>query len=278
MTATSKADCDSSFSEARSAPPRQCPLCGSGESRLLFERDGWPVVQCPCAMVFLAKEISYQSQAQEHEFSEAYSVECERRRQASPLLHFVSNLTRRLKPPMPDRLLRQTLRWRPALQGAKLLDIGCGDGAFLEAAAQHFEVTGVEISPAMAERARKRLPHATIHTGPSTEAPLPDNTFDVVTQFSVLEHEWRPRKALRMVARVLRPGGVTVIKVPNFASWNRTIRGVEWCGIRLPDHCNYFTPATLAAFLKRAGLTPLRGSLADTFPTSDSLWMAARKI
>lgn len=229
-------------------------------------------------MVYLAREISYQAQAAEHEFAETYSVERERRRKASPLLHFVSSLTRKLKPPMPERLLHQTLRWRPASQGGRLLDIGCGDGSFLEAAARHFEVTGVEISAAMANRARQRLPNATIHTRPSTQATLPESSFDLVTQFSVLEHEWRPLEALCVVARVLRPGGVTVIKVPNFASWNRVIRGVEWCGIRLPDHCNYFAPATLAAFLRRSGLEPLPGSFTDTFPTSDSLWMAAKRL
>lgn len=229
-------------------------------------------------MVYLAKEISYQTQAEDHEFAETYSVERERRRKANPVLHLVSSFTRKLKPAMPQRLLRQTLRWRPGSQGSRLLDMGCGDGSFLVVASRHFEVTGVEISPAMAQRARQRLPNAAIHTGPGTEAPLPESAFDVVTQFSVLEHEWRPLDALGIVARVLRPGGVTVIKVPNFASWNRAIRGAEWCGIRLPDHCNYFTPATLAAFLTRAGLNPLRGSFADTLPTSDSLWMAAKKL
>jgi 2-polyprenyl-3-methyl-5-hydroxy-6-metoxy-1,4-benzoquinol methylase len=228
-------------------------------------------------MVYLAKEISYGQQAREHEFAETYFVEQARRRQASPLLSAVSQFTRKLKPPMPERLLRQTLRWWPARRAGKLLDIGCGDGAFLEAAARHFEVTGVEISAAQAERARQRLPVATIHTGPSTLAPLPENTFDVVTQFSVLEHEWHPLEALRCVARVLRPGGITILKVPNFASWNRVIRGVEWCGIRLPDHCNYFTPRTLRAALGQAGLDPLPWSFADRLPTSDSLWMAARK-
>lgn len=228
-------------------------------------------------MVYLPMEIPYAEQAEHHEFAESYAQEHERRRARSPLLHAISAFTRRLKPPMPERLLRQTLRWRRPSQGGALLDFGCGDGAFLEVAARHFQVAGVEISAAMAERARQRLPKAIIHTGPSTGAPLAADSFDVVTQFSVLEHEWRPLEALRIVARVLRPGGVTVIKVPNFASWNRIIRGTEWCGIRLPDHCNYFTPATLAAFLKRAALEPLRGSLADTIPTSDSLWMAARK-
>jgi len=259
------------------ATPRACPLCGSRSNTLLLEREGWPVVRCACAMVYLARELSYQQQAAEHEFAETYVAEHARRRRAHPLLQAISSVTRKLKPPMPVRLLRQTLRWWPAGRGGPLLDIGCGDGAFLEAAAQHFTVTGVEISAAQAKRARQRLPGATIFTGPSTEIALPEDTFDVVTQFSVLEHEWHPLPALRRVARTLRPGGITILKVPNFASWNRVLRGAEWCGIRLPDHCNYFTPQTLAAALAAAGLAPLPGSFADRMPTSDSLWMAAQK-
>ncbi len=228
-------------------------------------------------MVYLARELSYQQQAAEHEFADTYFVEQARRRKKSPLLTAISGVTRKLKPPMPQRLLRQTLRWSKPTPGAKLLDIGCGDGSFLEAAAKHFAATGVEISPAQAERARQRVPSATIHTGPSTAAPLPEDAFDVVTQFSVLEHEWRPLPALALVARVLRSGGVTIIKVPNFASWNRRIRGVEWCGIRLPDHCNYFTPATLARALRAAHLEPMM-RLTGAVPTSDSLWMAAKKL
>lgn len=228
-------------------------------------------------MVYLAKEISYAEQTEHHEFAGSYAQERERRRARSPLLHAISAVTRKLKPPMHERLLRQTLRWRGTAQGGALLDIGCGDGAFLAAAARHFEVSGVEISAAMAERARQRLPRATIHTGPATHAALAAESFDVVTQFSVLEHEWRPLDALRLVARVLRRGGVTVIKAPNFASWNRVIRGTEWCGVRVPDHCNYFAPRTLSRALGAAGLTPLRGSFADTLAFSDSLWMAAKK-
>ncbi|MGH9794414.1 MAG: class I SAM-dependent methyltransferase [Candidatus Acidiferrales bacterium] len=254
--------------------PRCCPLCGGEDARLLFERDGWPVVRCSCAMVYLAKEISYREQSAQHEFSESYAQETERRRRASPLLHAISRFARKLKPPMPQRLLGKTLERRTS---GRLLDVGCGDGSFLQAAARHFEVTGVEISAAMAERARQRVRGAAIHTGPLTEIALPDASFDVVTLFSVLEHEWRPLPALAVVARVLRRGGVAILKAPNFATWNRMIRGAEWCGIRLPDHCNYFTPATLSRALVMARLTP-RPRFRDMLPTSDSLWMAAEKI
>lgn len=228
-------------------------------------------------MVYLAQEISYAQQVDEHEFDQSYLREHARRRQKHPLLLAISGVTRKLKPEIDDRLLAQTLRWWPAARGGRLLDLGCGDGKFLEKAMQHFEVTGVEISPRLAAMAEARVPAARILRTPVTEAALPENHFDVVTQFSVLEHEWRPLQALRAAHRTLKPGGITVIKVPNHASWNRHIMRADWCGYRLPDHCNYFTPRTLAALLRKAGFTPLPGSILDRFPTSDSLWLAAKK-
>jgi 2-polyprenyl-3-methyl-5-hydroxy-6-metoxy-1,4-benzoquinol methylase len=121
------------------------------------------------------------------------------------------------------------------------------------------------------------VPTATIHCCPLVEAPLEAVAFDVVTAFSVLEHEWRPLEALRLAHRALRPGGILILKTPNHASWNRALMRGDWCGYRLPDHCNYFSPATLEAMLRNTGFAPLRGSCLDRLPTSDSLWMAARK-
>jgi 2-polyprenyl-3-methyl-5-hydroxy-6-metoxy-1,4-benzoquinol methylase len=225
-------------------------------------------------MVYLGAEISYEQQASQLEFSESWRAEHERRKRKHPLLVSISGWTRKLKPEIGDRLLAQTLRWRTS---GTLVDFGCGDGKFLERAQRHFDVWGVEISARAAELARKRVPAARVVHAPITEAALPAATFDVVTQFSVLEHEWRPLSALRAAHAALKPGGMTLLKVPNYASWNRRVMGKDWCGFRLPDHCNYFTSGTLAAMLRKAGLRPLRGSFFDRLPTSDSLWMAAQK-
>ena len=190
---------------------------------------------------------------------------------------FLSRYTRRLRAETNGRLLKQTLRWK---QQGRLVDFGCGDASFIQRASSIFDVTGIEISPRLAELSRIRMPGAAILEGPVTELAaraLPENSFDVVTQFGYIEHEWRPFEGLRAAFRLLKPGGVTVIKTPNYASWNRNIMGKDWCGYHIPAHCNYFTPRTLAGLLRRAGFEPLARPLPDRLPTSDSLWMAARK-
>jgi SAM-dependent methyltransferase len=257
---------------------RPCPLCGRSERKRLFERDSWTVVECAeCSMVYIGEQMTYRSQIDEHDWLDDYQKEHSRRKQLHPALLLLSKYTRRLRPNTNDRLLSQTIRW--ARQG-RLLDFGCGDASFIHRAAERFEISGIEISPRLAQASRQRVGAGKILEGPVTEIAdqhVPAASFDVVTQFGYIEHEWNPMAGLGSAFRVLKPGGVTVIKTPNFASWNRRSMGLDWCGFHIPAHCNYFTPDTLADMLKRAGFEPLRRPLLDRLPTSDSLWMAARK-
>ena len=248
------------------------------ERKLLFRREQWDVVECAkCGMVFIGSALAYDVQAREHDWADEHAKELARRTQRQPVMLFLSRLLRPLRPDTNRRMLSQTLRWS---NGGKLVDFGCGDGGFLALAAKHFDVTGIELSGKGVESARQRLPSARILEGPVTEiaeSELPASAFDVVTQFGYIEHEWCPLAGMCAAARLVKPGGVTVLKTPNFASWNRCLRGEDWCGYHIPGHCNYFTPRTLGELLRKAGLEPLRQPLADRLPTSDSLWMAARK-
>ena len=248
------------------------------DRRTLAERDQWRIVECAaCEMVFIGNEIGYAEQSAEHDWLDDYPKEMERRKEKHPVLLFLSRYTRRLRPETNARLLRQTRRWK---KNGKLVDFGCGDASFIERASRYFEVTGIELSLRLAEMSRQRMPGGKILEGPVTkvaDTELPAEEFDVVTQFGYIEHEWQPLDGLRSAFRVLKPGGVTLIKTPNYASWNRHIMGMDWCGYHIPAHCNYFTPATLAEMLRRAGFTLLRQPFLDCLPTSDSLWMAAQK-
>ena len=92
-----------------------------------------------------------------------------------------------------------------------------------------------------------------------------------------LEHENQPLPVLEQAARVLKPGCSIVIKVPNFACLNRLVLRHRWPGFRFPDHVNYFTPRTLLKMLGSAGLEVARCTWLDRLPTSDNLWLVARK-
>ena len=80
-----------------------------------------------------------------------------------------------------------------------------------------------------------------------------DGFFDGVIMRSYLEHELHPREVLLATHKKLRPGGVIYIKVPNFGTLNRMVRGVDWCGFRFPDHLNYFDVSAMKRLAEETG-------------------------
>jgi SAM-dependent methyltransferase len=141
-----------------------------------------------------------------------------------------------------------------------ILDIGCG-GAWLlrHAAARGWEVQGIEPSRSMWERARGRAP---VLLGTFPEADLGGRTFDVVNLKLVMEHVSSPASLLRDVRRVLNPGGIVCIEVPNdFNRLQDAIReqmGKPAWWICYPVHVNYFSFDSLERLLTRAAFAPLR--------------------
>jgi hypothetical protein len=81
---------------------------------------------------------------------------------------------------------------------------------------------------------------------------------------------------LTALHRALAPGGVALIKVPNYASLNRLVTGRKWCGFRYPDHLNYFTPASLKAMAAGCGYRTRFGPT-DRLPTSDNMYAVLSK-
>lgn len=109
-------------------------------------------------------------------------------------------------------------------------------------------------------------------SAPAGLACLPEGRFRLILLASYLEHEVQPLPVLRRCRALLADSGLVVVKVPNYACWNRRLRGARWCGFRWPDHVNYFTPATLREMAARAGLRVSRMALRDRHPLSDSLY------
>ena len=82
---------------------------------------------------------------------------------------------------------------------------------------------------------------------------------------------------LQKILRILRSGAHLIIKVPNYVCLNRVIMGKKWCGFRYPDHVNYWTPKTLIKIISDTGFQIVRFNIRDRFPTSDNMWLVARK-
>lgn len=92
--------------------------------------------------------------------------------------------------------------------GDRFLDIGCGLGAALEHGSKAgADTAGIDPSPSMVERARKRVPTAEVELGSAEEIPFPDDRFTAVMAVSTFHHWTDHDQGLVEVLRVLAPGG-----------------------------------------------------------------------
>jgi ubiquinone/menaquinone biosynthesis C-methylase UbiE len=103
-----------------------------------------------------------------------------------------------------------------------ILDIGCGTGRLLRAAAERWpraRLLGVDAAEGMVEVARRLTPSASVHQGVAEALPLADASVGLV--FSTISfHHWKDQAAgLREVVRVLRPGGWFCLADPTLPGW-----------------------------------------------------------
>jgi ubiquinone/menaquinone biosynthesis C-methylase UbiE len=113
--------------------------------------------------------------------------------------------------------------------GARVLDVGCGTGAALLPASRiASRAVGIELSPAMAARAREAVPAAEVVVGDASQLPFADGEFDVVLSSFTVFFMPDPSAALREWARVLAPGGRIVTATWGSADprwgWERDVR------------------------------------------------------
>jgi 2-polyprenyl-3-methyl-5-hydroxy-6-metoxy-1,4-benzoquinol methylase len=137
----------------------------------------------------------------------------------------------------------------------RVLDVGCATGLFLNEMAQAgWQAAGVELTASAVEYARRRF-GLDVFEGTLGESPYEPASFDVITFWDVLEHTFSPTEELTIAARLLRPGGLLVLNVPNWNSVNRRLFGRYWSGLDAPRHLYVFTYQTLETLLSRAGFS-----------------------
>jgi SAM-dependent methyltransferase len=136
------------------------------------------------------------------------------------------------------------------------LDAGCGEGFVANLLLQRLpdlDLTGFDFNPASVEMARQRVPGATFTVASIFDIPFPDNTFDVVGCFEVLEHQVDPKPALAELARVAKR--MVILSVPHepFFSLSNAMRGKNW-DVRPrgsdPDHKQLWTQQAFGEFVK----------------------------
>jgi 2-polyprenyl-3-methyl-5-hydroxy-6-metoxy-1,4-benzoquinol methylase len=138
------------------------------------------------------------------------------------------------------------------LPRGSLLDVGCGSGANLKIAAQlGWNVTGLEIDPAAVKVARSL--GLNIIEGDYRKLAQITESFDCIVCSHVLEHVYNPLEMLTLITKLLRPGGLLLLSLPNAHSHVRYQFGADWRGLEAPRHISVPTLQEVVALLYQLG-------------------------
>lgn len=267
----------------RRAIHRACPECGRDNAQAApnrYSQPPWLIKQCvACDFVYIESAPVYAELLEEHSWDKTAVAHGQARKARHPLLYALSRATRWRLHLFKRRRLEEMLA--TYMERGRVLDIGCGRGDQLKPLAERYVPYGIEISRVEASYAEAfvKARNGEVIVRPATDglASMPAEFVDAVFMRSYLEHEADPGGVVAGVARVLRPGGIAIIKVPNYGCLNRRVLGNHWSGFRLPDHLNYFTPASLVRMCCNRGLTVRRFGWRDHLAINDNMWLIAGK-
>jgi len=166
-------------------------------------------------------------------------------------------------------------RHLPKQPKGRLLDVGCGNGDFLQFAQRAgWEAIGVEPDPKAVEVAHKR--GLTVHLGGLETLQAVSEAFDGITLNHVIEHVHHPRATLEQCYRLLRHGGWLWLETPNLDALGHAHYGENWVGLDIPRHLVVFTDRALMRLLQEVGFT--RIERLPYYPLCERVFAMSRAI
>ena len=255
-----------------------CNICAGNRFKQLFEETAegstFGVCQCvDCGLVFTHPQPSAML------LNKLYGLESYRENTVSGAYCTNADVSGMDFPIVLRRLSRQiAVQHRP-----RLLDLGCGTGAFLVAAKEHgMDICGCEPSSYASPIARERLGEC-VFQGVLSDAHYAEESFDAITIWYVLEHVTDPRAILDHVRKLLRPRGVLFVSVPNWnyirlRRWFAFPFGGRMGSVHAHEHLFQFSPKTLDRLLQECGFTSVESWPATPYCIGSSIQNAFKKL
>jgi len=239
---------DSETGEIRSdlTAPVACAVCESKRHNLSFKKQGFRFVKCcDCGLIYVNPQLQ-----------ESLLIDSYEHGQSNDIWVDVLLSQRQIEYDTHQRFgeaIRRLEKRYPKKKRGKVMDIGCSIGLFLKLMADRgWQPYGLEIN----EKASK---HATevykVPVEPKLlhEVDYPENYFQIMSLWGVLEHVSNPAKVLGDIHPLLHPDGTLVILVPNVNSLATRIMHEVSPTFGGRNHLWYFSPETIAQLLDRKG-------------------------
>jgi len=245
--------------------PVACAFCG-GTATKFFDHEGWPwpteYVRCvQCNLIFLQPRPKLDEVVLHHLYENAAPLVNE---YANPQQISVENIE-----PKHWRRYADSLASIVAVHPTTgtLVDVGTGNGLLMILAKkQGWQAIGIDVSESRARICRENF-GLDVRTGTLESVRLPEESADAVAMRHVLEHVEDPIGLLLEGWRVLRPGGILLVEVPNpegielaFRRWLQRLklRRPKWPDNVVPKHLFGFPPVCLARKVEELGFAVLR--------------------
>lgn len=228
-----------------------CPLCGSGEARILHERtyEGlrWALARCrACGLHFTSPPPTETHLISLYEGDYHQELRAEGATEAA----FGSKYQR-----YADTLGRY-------LRSGRVVDVGCSTGLLVRILRDRgYQAMGIELNPRSAEWGRTHY-GVQILAAPVERCGFEPGSLDAVVMTDVLEHTRNPRRCISEIGRLLGPGGLVLVTVPDIRSLESRYqlmlarllgRDWIWKSCQIPYHVWEFTRATAEACFTSAG-------------------------
>lgn len=143
------------------------------------------------------------------------------------------------------------------IKNGRLLDIGCGYGHFLMSARNDgYKVEGFDISK---DAINKLISHGIKGKVGKSINSLPNEYFDIITAWDVVEHFTDPKTSFQAISKLQRANSYLFITTPNINNWNAKIFGKYWYGYkRIPEHLFFYSEKHIKVFLEKSGYNVVR--------------------
>ena len=261
-----------------------CIICGGDKSFQLFKtRDRmfdipglFDVKKCQrCGLVFQNPQPSQERLRRHYPYHQYYSYKMEIKGLSGLVSQFRSYLIKHYyEPTILSRMFSFIVQGVPAIPKkprkglAKILDVGCGTGKTLTLLKElGWDVYGLEIDKDAVKIAGERGLVNVKHGGYEKIANFPNNYFDCIRLYHVIEHIPDPRNCLQFIYKKLKPGGEVILGTPNADSAVSRLFGKFWYNLDIPRHLFVFSPKTLSRMVKNEDFV----NLSTVFCSSDGL-------